>query len=44
LPDSANPAAPRGQRSLWLLALAILLQVAWIAALVAMALFVRWKK
>jgi hypothetical protein len=44
LPEGAAPTAPRGRRSRWLLAAAILLQVAWIAALAAMAVFVRWKK
>ena len=44
LPQVAAPAAPPGRRARWLLAAAILLQLAWIAALVAMALFVRWKK
>jgi hypothetical protein len=44
LPEGAVPAEPHGRRSRWLLALAIFLQVAWIVALAAMAVFVRWKK
>jgi hypothetical protein len=44
LPEGTNPAAPRSPFARWLLALAILLQFAWIATLVAMALFVHWKK
>jgi hypothetical protein len=44
LPEGPALAAPCGRRARWLLAAAILLQVAWIAALAAMALFVRWKK
>jgi hypothetical protein len=40
LPDGGPPAPP-GRLAQWLLAAAILVQLAWIAALAAMALFVR---
>jgi hypothetical protein len=44
LPEGAAATAPRSRNARWLLILAIFLQIAWIAALVGMAVFVRWKK
>ncbi len=43
LPESTAPQSPRGQRARWLLAAAIILQVAWIVALAAMAIFAKWR-
>jgi hypothetical protein len=40
--NTSSPPHRVGRR--WLLVAAVVLQVAWIAALVAMAMFVRWKK
>jgi hypothetical protein len=43
LPQGAAPPAPPGPRAKWLLIAAIVLQMGWLAALAAMAIFVKWR-